>query len=88
MLWNSITDGLSGLQYSDIYIAAAIYFVMMTAPLLILGAIFHKSAVAGGVFGFLIAPLLQSFATLVFVFSTAGILLGFIQILSGRCRRD
>ena len=76
MLWDSIKLGLEGLTVFDFYIATIIYSVMVWVPVAIFSSIIGKIPGLGRVLSFIFQPLLVSVATLVFVLSTLGILLG------------
>ena len=76
MLWDSIKLGLEGLTVFDFYIATIIYCVMVWVPVAIFSSIIEKIPGLGGALLIILQPLLVSVATLVFVLSTLGILLG------------
>lgn len=75
MFWESVKDGLLVLTYWETYVSILIYFAIFIIPAMIFAVAMEKNE-AIGCLGAIITPFVQTFASIVFIFTISPIILG------------
>jgi len=75
MFWEAVKDGLMVLTFWETYVGILIYFAIFIIPTMVFAIAMEKNE-AIGCLGAIITPFIQTFASIVFIFTISPIILG------------